>query len=300
MELKCELSPLVFAELYQLLLSATGYRDALSERLRQVDADPEWLTTAAELYETKWQAERDTDPPFTVSSDHAVYASWLIAPLASTGSSLDFGAQLDQSVTTRVLREVQSGTARSDAFRPAVIAWTLGQVLGGVARDIPVVPAQYPADPDLAAAYDGLVKHAASLDLAAEPWPEITGTATIWRAAGLAEALKPTADGPAAALNTLMAETKRLMPALVHEQLRLHWIGFVDRRNALTHVAQVTGRSRFHECARAAETWRQVEPSIRGMAYFVCHRVADELRGQAGRRVHAGTWESLTWELQVY
>src|SRR5207247_7688684 len=46
-ELKCELSPVVFSELYRLLATDRTLEETLTERLGQIELDLDWLSEAA-------------------------------------------------------------------------------------------------------------------------------------------------------------------------------------------------------------------------------------------------------------
>src|ERR1700742_3064297 len=110
MDLKCELSPLVFAELYRSLGADNGRAEALEERLGQLGLDHQWLADAAELYEAKWVSllSRATGPGDLVAltADHALLASWILAGLRQSGSSYEFGNELRQRVTERAFAEL--------------------------------------------------------------------------------------------------------------------------------------------------------------------------------------------------
>lgn len=53
-ELTCTLSPLVFAELYRLLLADRRIGDVLDDRLDEIGYDSDWLRGRADDYDAKW------------------------------------------------------------------------------------------------------------------------------------------------------------------------------------------------------------------------------------------------------
>jgi len=299
-DLTCELSPLVFSELYRLLAADQGNVDALAERLHQIDLDRDWMTGAADSYDAKWQHERGRDAGFTLSSAHALLASWILASLRHTGSSIDLSTVLATRVRSRYFDEVPDATTVPPSLQSGVVAWTLGKIVGDIDQRLPLVPAHWPDDTELSAAYRGLVEHTVHLGEILGPWPEMVGTSTIWRGAGIAEALRPSAAGPEQAINTLMAEARSVLQEYEWEQLRRHWIGFIEARNALTHVAPVTGKLKFTDSRDRARNWEDVRLTVFGITQFVCLEVSGELTSSASRCVRPDSWEELTWELGLY
>ena len=163
-----------------------------------------------------------------------------------------------------------------------------------------MVVAQDPADPNVALAYQGMTEHVVTLFNHPQPWPEMMGTATLWRTSGLAEGLRPEAGKPADAIGQLMAELKPLMAPYTWADLNKHWRDFIEKRNALTHVGAIAGRQRFADCADSATDWEKVRPTVLGLTHFICQQVSRELEESDMGVVHAGIWDTMQWDLYVY
>lgn len=300
MELTCELSPLVFGELYRLLDADTRFADLLTERLGEIDLDRGWLLEAAGAYEGRWQSDvavlqdiGSTAQPVGLSKDHALLASWVLAALRTEGRCDELSDKLRARVADRANNDMTHLADLPSCLAPRVIAWTLGMVVGRFDINFPVIPAQMPIDMEVELAYRGLVEHVVHLAEVEEPWPEVMCSSTLWRAAGLAEGLQPEANGPEAAINQLMAAIRHTTPEYQYERLRKHWIGFIEHRNALTHVAPSAGKTRFSDSVRIACDSDHVNPTVMGVTNFVFQKVSQELAGPAGRAVRSGLWEQI-------
>lgn len=307
MELKCELSPLVFAVLYRTLADDKDktHQDFLAERLAEIDWEPEWLTEAAERYEQVWQGQLEqaatADDLVGLSDENALLASWIIAALRTTGASYDFGDKLRNDVTARALKEIPTAPASLPSqWCPEVVGWTLGMVMGTVDRRLPVAPALLPADPNVKAAYEGLVEHVLHLGEIPAPWPEILGTCTYWRGTGLAEGLKPEARDGKDAIKQLIIECRYAVPDYLGQRLSQHFEHFAETRNTLSHVADMPGRPRFVDVKEQARDWDQIYLTVLGITQFLGLQVSAELLASATRSVRTETWEHLQWELSYY
>jgi hypothetical protein len=305
MELKCELSPLVFAELYRMLAADSDRADVLYERLGQIGLEYQWLEEAAELYEGKWNSllavATSIGDYVAHGADHSVLASWVLAGLRQTGSSYDFGSELRQRVTERALSELDPRPVDLPSqCRPVVIGWTLGMVLGDLDQQLPVAPAFLPADVNVRAAYEGFVEHVLHLQRSDPPWPEMMGTATFWRGTGLAEGLRPDAENGAAAIRNLIIEVRHAAPDHLGREIGRHFEPFADQRNTLSHIADKPGKPRFIDVKELARDWDQIRLTVSGVTYFLCAEVAGELTESAARVVRPETWDELKWEVRVY
>ncbi|WP_396902923.1 hypothetical protein [Mycolicibacterium sp.] len=288
-ELTCKLSALVFAELYRLLGATTVHSDSLDDRLSQLGYDTEWLVEASEAYELKWRSDAididpDTAEDLALPGEHSLLASWLLAGLRNAGHSYDFSADLRAAVQRRMGADAQPlARFRPPSLSPIIRGWTLGRVVSITDPLLPMVPAAYPSDPHITAAYHGLVEHVLHLELLDPPWPELACTATYVRTGGLAEALRPPPSPPpylglSHSIDLLMSEARRHVPTDVYERLRQNWIRWVERRNVLTHVAPGNGWDRtFSESAEEVRTWEQLELTILGISQFVFQEVSHEL-----------------------
>jgi hypothetical protein len=306
-ELRCELSPLVFAVLYRTLAFGKdkAHQDLLAERLAEVGWESEWLAEAAERYEKTWQGQlkqaSTLDELTGLSDANALLASWVIAALRTTGASYDFGDKLRADVTARALTEIPSAPHElPPPWCPGVVGWTLGMVVGTVDRQLPVVPAVLPADPNVRAAYEGLVEHVLHLGKTPAPWPEMLGTCTYWRGTGLAEGLKPEARDGKDAIKQLIFECRYAVPDHLSRRLSRHFEHFAETRNTLSHVADMPGRPRFVDVMDDARDWSQIYLTVMGITQFLGLQVSAELLGSASRAVRSETWDDLQWELSAY
>lgn len=307
MELKCELSPLVFAVLYGTLAADKDRtrQNLLADRLDEVGWQPEWLAEAAERYEKTWQGQLKQagtpDELLGLSDANALLASWVIAALRTTGASYDFGEKLRKGVTARALKEIPAAPHDlPPQWCPEVAGWTLGMVVGAVDRNLPVAPALLPADPNVRAAYEGLVEHVLHLGETPTPWPEMLGTSMYWRGTGLAEGLKPDAKNGQEAITQLIIECRYAVPDYLGRRLSKHFEHFTQTRNALSHVADMAGQPRFVDVMEGARDWNQIHLTVLGITQFLGLQVSAELAGSASRAVRSETWEELQWELSPY
>lgn len=181
----------MYAELYSLLGEKGNWAESIEERLTVGGLDVAWLEEAAEMYAVFWDTLVSADPIYLLPETHAHLASWILAALRLKEPSDDFNAELRE----RVLRRYCADTGMETGILPegvavVVVAWTLGKVVGEFDVELPVVPAVFPSDADIAAAYGGLVEHVGALPTSA-PWREMLATSTHLRTAGLAESLSP-------------------------------------------------------------------------------------------------------------
>lgn len=305
MDLRCELSPLVFSELYRLLAADSARADAIDERLAGIGLDHEWVEEAAEMYEAKWNSlvsyANSIDDLVAHSADHAVLATWVLAGLRRSGSSYDFGNELRNRVTERVMTALEPPPADVPSqWCPVVVGWTLGMVLGNIDHELPIAPAWLPGDVNVRAAYVGLVKRVLHLADVAPPWPEMMGTATFWRGTGLAEELRPDAANGAAAITDLILEVRNAAPDHLGRRIGRHFEPFADQRNTLSHIADKPGKPRFIDVKELAREWPQIYLTIAGITYFICAEISGELTESAGRVVQPEMWDELKWDVMVY
>jgi hypothetical protein len=307
--LTCELSPLVFSELYRLLAQDRTRSDPLAERLAGIELDHDWLGQVADEYGAKWIEEVSlsaADPNYAMSGlseEHALLASWILAGLRSTGSSLDLSAELNRNVLTRAIADLPGSPNPAElpaTLNPSVTSWILGMVVGRLDRTLPVVPARLPSDPHVAGAYLGLVEHVVHLGDVPAPWSEMLGTSTIWRGTGIAEALTPDIIGQQKSINALLGEARHYIPEHLLKRLITHFHGFVDRRDVLSHILPKKGGITFQQATQTALTWDDIRLTLVAITQFVCQQVATELtESPASRAVRPDTWDYLRYEIMV-
>lgn len=302
-ELSCKLSALVFAELYRILGTAGAYRERLDDRLNQLNYEIDWLAEASEAYDVKWLSDAeyvdvDSAEDFALPTEHALLATWLLASLRNTGDSYEFSANVRRAVQERMGREARSLSGmRPPSFSPIVRGWALGRVDGLLDPLLPMVPAAYPGDPHIAAAYQGLVEHLLHLESFDVEWPELSGTAVLVRTGGLAEALRPPPPPPphrglSHSINLLMGEARRHMPLQLWERLGRHWVPWVEWRNVLTHVQPTEGAGyTFGESAELLRTWERIELTVLGITQFVCQEISQEMLESIPPALRTDPWE---------
>lgn len=173
-------------------------------------------------------------------------------------------------------------------------------VVGAVDHTLPVAPAMLPRDDNVRAAYVGLVEHVLHLSEVQSPWPEMVGTSTFWRGTALAEGMQPEAANGQQAITQLVIEVRRILPEHMGRLIGKHFSQFAERRNTLSHVAEMPGRLRFVDVKEQARDWSQVRLTILGVTQFLCSQIALELTESASRVVREGTWDDLKWELIAF
>lgn len=289
----CELSPLVYAELYRIL--SERHANDLSERLHEIDLDDAWLNEASEAYRRTWEHKRETSG---LKSDHALLGSWLLAGIRDRAISDELTVDLWSALVEQLGSEADALT-KLNAFRPVVMGATLGMVVPNVLdSSLPAVPARNVEDIHIAAAYDGIVEHVLHLAAIESRWPEMVGSALFIRGTGLAESLRPEAErrGPEQAINALLAETRRFTSDASHTLLRRHWSnGFVDKRNAVAHILPALGKPAFRDVAEDALSWEDVRLTVRGITQWTFQKVSEEL--EQSREVNTHSWELMRWDL---
>lgn len=283
-ELRCELSPLVYTELYRLLAADEARRDVLEERLAEIGYDHVWLGTAADAYNEYWEAWLKLAGADSVSSlappsdEHALLATWILAGLRTTGDDRELGSALATNVLRRAIAEVPGLTAPlPPVLSPVIVGWTLASIIGSPPYDWPIAPAALPDDVNLRLAFIGLTHHVLVLEGMAEPWPEMMQTSTYWRGYGIAEALKPATGEGSPAIQELLKESRPLLPQYLSTQLNRHFSGFGQRRNALSHVTDDSRRERFVDVVAITRGWEDLRMTVLGLTQFVCQEVSRSL-----------------------
>ncbi|MEU1268508.1 hypothetical protein [Streptomyces sp. NPDC005799] len=280
-ELRCELSPLVYAELYRLLAADEARRDVLEERLAVIGYDHVWLGTAADAYNEYWAALLESTDADSVSSlalprnEHALLATWILAGLRITGEDRELGAALAENVLQRALAEVPGlTTPLPPDLSPVIVGWTLASIIGTSSYEWPVAPALLPDDANIRSAFIGLAHHVLVLEAMAEPWPEMMQTSTYWRGYGIAEALKPAMGEGSPAINELLKEARPLLPQYLSTQINSHFSRFGQRRNALSHVTDDPRRERFVDVVTITRGWEHLRLTVLGLTQFVCQEAS--------------------------
>lgn len=289
MELRCELSPLAFAELYRLLASDRSYKSRLEEWLSdEIQVPYDWLRDAVEKYEGLWQQWR-ADPAMAtlgLGHEHALWATWVLVGLRGRGPSDGLSTRLSERVRERYLAEVAAPAwPPPSTLMPVVCMWVLGSVVGSLDSTVPVLPGRLPQDENAKHAYLGLVQHAVDLAGVGQPWPELMGAAIPIRACGLAQVLVKGDNLPdklalSDAILLLLREAELLLNDEQYRQLKNYWYdgnGFIDVRDVLTHVLPKKDRVAFAEAAQRVQSIDDLRLALDGIAHFVCMRASDEM-----------------------
>lgn len=327
MELACELSPVVFSELYRLLAAETRWADRLDDRLANVGLGHAWLAEAADRYDARWRAEVERgqvlNDVYSLRDLHAVLASWVLAGLRGMPSSANDLSDLTTDLSGRVLGRViddipgASTSLLPPSLRPNVCAWVLCAVHGNVDAELPLaLPMSIPDADHVRLGYEGLLEHCAALDHRLQPWPEMVSTSTVWRSFGLAESMRPDQDSQQKSVYALLAEVRNFVTTPVYSRLSTHWAGDEKlriTRNVLTHVLRTNKDEngnrdkievRFSEAVQSAREWTEIRPTIHGVTVFLCNQLSAVLDamspGADGCPVNDSTWDEISeWDLWV-
>ena len=302
--LRCEFSPLVFAELYELLGGSRQYRDTLASRLSEIHYAPEWLAEASETYRAKWAqdlayASPDTIDEFALTQpDHGVLATWLLAGLRNYGSCYELWQDLSERVLNRATRDVPGlRTPLPRSLSPVIYGWTLGRVAGS--EELPVAPAVLPPEENVQRAFVGFMEHVLLLQSMHSPWPEMAATATYWRGYGIAEGLLPELGNGGAALQQLVNEASRLMAPAMYTDLTRYFQPFNARRQSVSHVAVDASRPLFIEVVDSTREWGHIRMAVVGMTQFVFQEVSKDLFETRPGSIRPGVWERLLPEVRT-
>ncbi|WP_139146570.1 hypothetical protein [Arthrobacter sp. SW1] len=305
-QMNCVFVPLVFAELYKLLAGEKRHSDALEEQLASINLPLDWLAEAGDAYNAKWTSDLEYLTPDSVaqcalSEQHSQFATWLLAGLHASGACGELSANLEATVMTRALSEVDGiPTPLPPVLSPKIIGWALGSVIGREGSDLPVAPALSPSDENVRAAFEGLIEHVLAIQGMSEPWPEMMQTAMYWRGYGLAEALRPEESTGGLALKRLRLETFSSMAYAEGLTIGKHLDSFNGRRNALSHITDDPSRPRFVDVIDEVRQSSDIDLTMRAMTQFVFYDVARVAREHPPAVVRQGAWESMEREIHVW
>lgn len=300
MELTVRLAPVAFAELYrELRRSCATYLD---DRLADIDRDLEWLDATIRRYDALWAYRLTlTDPKDRyqpLDTDHATLAAWITACQRGHGPSNEISQTVQHAIRDRTAGDPPELV--KDHSRVTLVAWSLGQVVGDYDRALPVVFCEPLADHNVQLAYEGLVRHVVELPEVDE-WPEMLGSAVLWRVCGLADGLRPQPgrSNLEASVNDLIAGMRRYVSPAVLARWVQEWREYKDVRNGFTHVTGENGVYCFADLASRMRNRTEVEIALTSATTFIGHNIAGELIDSptAGWRAKA---DSLDWELQSY
>jgi hypothetical protein len=273
-ELTCDLAPLGYVALCEALTSQDSWRKATNERLEEYGGI-EVLRELQAGYQALWdlqlkQSAGDVTQLWPVGVNHATLATWILAGLRRLRRPSEELSAHMRSIVDREVLKCFGDIRYPDMLRPIVLAWTLGQVRGRLDARIPAVPAIAPFDPDVALAYSGLVTHLLNLQEVGQPWPEVAGSANIWRTAGIIDGIKthPKAN-LMAAITEAMNQLGDVTTEAFRRELEQQWGDFRDARNALTHISGHKVGYRFHEVIERSVRWDEFQLAVRGVTYFL-------------------------------
>lgn len=305
-ELKPTFLPLVFAELYRALAAESRYADALDDHLADIGLGADWLGEAADAYSRKWThilsyATNNDLAANALSEEHSQFATWVLSCLSVFGDSAGLSTDLRSSVLESAFADVDELAAPvSSTLSPTIIGWTLGTVIGGAGSSVLAAPVIQPSDDNVRVAYSGLLEHVLALQNMPQPWPEMMQTAMYWRGFGLVEALRPEEASGAPALRVLRRESQQALGGDLNVKLSRHLDEFGNRRNALSHIADLEGRPRFVDVIDQERASSSLELTVRAMTQFVFQEVANEVRKKRPRVVRHNVWEYLEREIHVW
>lgn len=304
-ELNCNLSPLVYAELYRRLASTSAFEESLTFRLQDIHYDMAWLEEAADAYQAKWEhdlqyVDAGSVDDFAVQqSDHALLATWILAGLRSTGPCYDLSSGVAASVLEKVTAAITGlSSPLPPSLSPVIYGWTLGRLIG--ADDLPAAPAVLPEDDNVRTAFVGLVEHVLLLQGLPEPWPEMMCMAAYWRGYGIAEGMRPEDTNGGYALRRLRDEAQPSMERGQYTVLHRHFDTFNQYRQAVSHIADDPGRPRFVDVVETIRDWPDLRTTVHALTQFVFQEVARSFADDLPpRALRSDPWARLMAELQT-
>lgn len=304
-ELNCNLSPVVYAELYRLLAENEAFRDPLENQLSEIHLPHDWLLDASASYRAKWEHDLEYTTPETLSGlalepSHAELATWLLSGLALRGDPGELESALQSSVMEIALDAVPSlGLPLPPELSPVIRAWTLGRAISTHGNEMPVYPAVAPADENARLAFEGLIEHYLVLEDLAQPWPEMMCTSLYWRGYGIAEALKPYEGTGGRALNRLSEEGYNYVTGQTRARISGHVSMFAPRRNTLSHVANDESRAGFSDVVLVTTSEEDTTKSLEMISQFVFQEVAKQLRERRPKAINRGVWDRLELDIRT-
>jgi hypothetical protein len=161
-----------------------GHFASFGDRLDGAALDEDWIEAAVARYRAMRHFRDNYDPRAysDMPDEHAGLLTWLlVGELNYRRTSAEFDAELLSNL----------GSDPSGEGRPTIIAWVVGSRIatGYWGPRILAVPGPAPSNPDVAAAYRGLVEHAAALAAAEGMFLELGRTAIVTRLAGVVDGL---------------------------------------------------------------------------------------------------------------
>ncbi len=276
MALGCELSPLVLSTLYERVLSLKSDNSlvAFSDRAAQLGLDDDWFRSAIDAY--RRMAELDYPD---VHTNHSLLATWLLA-----------GERRNAKLQSAELDAEFAALPTTDADHQAVLrCWTLGKVAlapdqwGPRALAVPACP---PADPNVAAAYEGLIRHATALADHGE-FGEMAHTAVVFRLHTLVEGILPGTDSPEARFRERLANVRGILTPNEADTWRASAEHLYHPRNVMTHLHQGKSPSSFSDYASDYDAVQSVRAPALACALLVFDQVSVEQSEATGPGVIA-------------
>lgn len=303
MELEVELSHLVFAELYRILAETDAYSDMLEARLNVIELDYSWLRTASELYDAKWhdicKGVHEIGEFSHVTSEHAHFASWILASLRCTGQCSDISIDLRKSVTDRFVKEVPNPPAQVPSpWKPVIQGWALGMVIGQFDHDLPAIPPTMPEDDNVRTAVEGLIEHILFFNDTSSSWPEVSATAVHWRGSGLLEAMQPEAKDAPEAMRLLLPIIRQYLADYQGQILHQHFSTMVQSRNSLTHIADLPSCPRFVEVVSEWSGQDRIKYTVSGVTQLLFAQYSSTLADP--RSINPKIWDQLHWDIEIF
>ena len=303
MELEVELSHLVFAELYRILAETDAYSDMLEARLNVIELDYSWLRTASELYDAKWhdicKGVHEIGEFSHVTSEHAHFASWILASLRGTGQCSDISIDLRKSVTDRFVKEVPNPPAQVPSpWKPVIQGWALGMVIGQFDHDLPAIPPTMPEDDNVRTAVEGLIEHILFFNDTSSSWPEVSATAVHWRGSGLLEAMQPEAKDAPEAMRLLLPIIRQYLADYQGQILHQHFSTMVQSRNSLTHIADLPSCPRPVEVVSEWSGQDRIKYTVSGVTQLLFAQYSSTLADP--RSINPKIWDQLHWDIEIF
>lgn len=256
-----------------------------------------------ELYDAKWhdicKGVHEIGEFSHVTSEHAHFASWILASLRGTGQCSDISIDLRKSVTDRFVKEVPNPPAQVPSpWKPVIQGWALGMVIGQFDHDLPAIPPTMPEDDNVRTAVEGLIEHILFFNDTSSSWPEVSATAVHWRGSGLLEAMQPEAKDAPEAMRLLLPIIRQYLADYQGQILHQHFSTMVQSRNSLTHIADLPSCPRFVEVVSEWSGQDRIKYTVSGVTQLLFAQYSSTLADP--RSINPKIWDQLHWDIEIF
>lgn len=298
MDLAVKLSPVVYQFLYQLLAEDQDFAPILEDRLMEINEPPEFLKYLAQTYGKAYLGAYKPLP-----ASHAVFASWLMAPLRELGSSDDLQSNLNNKIQSYLAdNPIDSSKCNPDSFRPFILAWVVCGVQGHHSRDLPLSFPMDFKDPNVHAAYVGLSEHLALILSQTEGRSELMMNSILWRVSGLLEGIVASRTNQKLSPKECFTELERTNNRVLSPLRLTGWQSYDDvgdYRNVLTHMSQ-QDKVTFLDASNKGRQRESVSDFV-NLARMIARFIAAEINALLLEIQLPGEadWNNLVWDVDL-